>query len=135
MKSKKWKHLYSEIIRLYDSGLSPTDIGKKYNCGRTTIKNIIIRNHKLRSQSDASKLACKNGKKDKAIIALIKAAKSTNRFNPLKSHKGFNHPGAKPLFSKRRHRSSEGFIYRQIKVRDTGRWMFEHRYVMEIFRS
>lgn len=36
---RKWKPLYNEIVEKYNSGLSPTDISKQYNCGRTTIKN------------------------------------------------------------------------------------------------
>lgn len=69
---------------MYHSGLSPADIAEKYNCGRTTIKNIISAKSQLRSMSESSKLAVKMGKKDKSIKKLIESAKTYNRFNPKK---------------------------------------------------
>lgn len=36
-----------------------------------------------------------------------------------------------PLGSKRKHRSSKGFYYWQIKISDRGKWKYEHRIVME----
>lgn len=89
----RWKPFYPEIIEKYKSGLSPSDIAKQYNCGRTTIKNIVALQLGLRSMSEAGKLAATQGKKDKALSLLIKASRTTNRFNPKKSPgKGENHP-------------------------------------------
>lgn len=89
---RKWKPYYEKIIDMYKNGLSPADIGRIYNVRRETIKNIIARKYKLRTQSEASMLAVKQGKKDKAIKQLIVASKTFNRFNLAKTHCGEEHP-------------------------------------------
>lgn len=90
---RSWKSEYNNIQKMYLSGMSPKDIALKYNVKRTSIKNIISNTIGLRSQSEASKLAVKQGKKNKAIKALIIVAKTTNRFHPSKSlPRGKDHP-------------------------------------------
>ena len=64
--------------------MSPTDIANKYGFRRESVKNFLGYRKLLRTQSEASKLAVKQGKKDKAIGLMIKASKTTNRFNPTK---------------------------------------------------
>lgn len=73
-----------EIIRLYIEGKSPTDLTLLFPYKRTTIKECVRRAGVIRTQSEASSLAVKLGKKDKAISALIVSAKGPNRFNPAK---------------------------------------------------
>ena len=34
-----------EICKLYESGLSRTEVARKMNCGKTTIKEILLRNN------------------------------------------------------------------------------------------
>jgi len=46
------------------------------------------------------------------------------------SMRGKNHPRSKPLFSKRIHNTG-GVKYYQIKTAYSGRWIYEHRFVME----
>lgn len=88
IKIRSWKPLYPEILEKYKSGLSPSDIAQEYNCGRTTIKNIIANQFSLRTMSEAAKLVMKSGKRDGNLKALIHASKTTNRFNPKKGVKG-----------------------------------------------
>lgn len=48
--------------------------------------------------------------------------------------KGFNHPRAKPLFSRRKTnkgKKSYKIYYWEIKVSPSGKWKLEHRYIME----
>lgn len=40
------------------------------------------------------------------------------------------HPSEKPLGSRRLHLSSEGYLYWVVKVRLTGKWPYEHRWLM-----
>ena len=47
-----------------------------------------------------------------------------------KAMKGMNHPRAKPLFSERIV-IRRGIKYIQIKVNESGRWKYKHRYIME----
>ncbi len=79
-----------ELVKLYLYGKSPADLSKKYPYKRTTIKELMHRKGVIRSQSDASKLAVKQGKKDKAVKALLQVSKTTNRFNPKKANFGRN---------------------------------------------
>jgi hypothetical protein len=45
---------------------------------------------------------------------------------------GMNHPGSLPLFTRRQHTPNKsGKPYWQIKISESGRWKFEHRYIME----
>ena len=46
------------------------------------------------------------------------------------SQKGMAHPRAKPLLSRRIHRV-RNIEYWQIKVNSEGKWVYEHRYIME----
>lgn len=48
-----------------------------------------------------------------------------------RGHQGMDHPKAKPMFSIRYHDTGQG-IYRQIKNSETGRWIYEHRHIMEL---
>lgn len=50
-----WKHR-DEIIRLFNSGLSPNKIAKKYGCSRKPIVNILVKNGvKQRTISESTK--------------------------------------------------------------------------------
>lgn len=118
------------MISAYLNGASPGDLARVYGYKRTTIKELMRRRGCARTQSDAAKLAVKQGKKDIAIVAMIEAARTTNRYNPAKAHRGLAHPKARPLFDTRLHNTG-GVVYRQVKIAATGRWKYEHRYVME----
>jgi len=60
----------AEILRRYKEGESPSDITKILPYKRTTIKEFIRRSGEIRSQSESSILAVRQGKKYKAIKAL-----------------------------------------------------------------
>lgn len=126
----KWKIYGKEIKKLYFDRLkSPADIAAIYGFRRESVKNAIARYYKLRSQSEAAKLAVSQGKKEKAIKLLIHSAKTTNRFNPAKSHFGEKNPRWLPFGSKRIAHKNDG-TYIVIKVRDKGKWIYEHRYII-----
>ena len=76
------------MMDMYKNNMSPSDISKIFPYRRCAIKDLMKRRGIIRTQSEASKLAVKQGKKDKAIKNLIIASKTTNRFNPSKSNKG-----------------------------------------------
>jgi hypothetical protein len=46
---------------------------------------------------------------------------------------GMKHPCARPLFSTRLNKKKNGMVYREIKVNESGKWQYEHRYIMEKF--
>lgn len=75
----------TKIIKLYSEKVSPSDIVARFGYKRTTIVALLKRARILRSRQDAGILAYQNGKKDKAVKALILSAKTYNRFNPLKA--------------------------------------------------
>lgn len=79
------KAKYKEIISLYQQGLSGKEISNKLGFKHSnSVRQVLKRYGVIRSQSEASLLAVKNGKKENAIQKLIKASKTTNRFNPNK---------------------------------------------------
>lgn len=43
---------------------------------------------------------------------------------------GDKHPRSKPLGSRRLHQSSDGCVYWVVKIAPTGKWPYEHRFVM-----
>lgn len=84
---------YKEIYSLYLLGSSGKEIAAKFGLNHSnSIRQILKKKGLIRTQSEASSLAVKNGKKSHAIANLIKAAKTNNRFNPAKSHHGESHP-------------------------------------------
>ena len=117
-KYRNWKPYYEKIINMYIEGFSPADIGKIYNVRRESIKNIIARKYKLRSKSEASKLAVEQGKKDKAIEGLIKSAKTDNRFNPKKASSGRWIADRSKIKESRSRFEEREFVKEILKVRD-----------------
>ena len=110
----------------YVSGLSSCDLEDKYNISRGVIKHILKKNGVLRTRSEAATVRSYSGKMDNAIKNLIHASKTTNRFNPLKSHKKEDHPCW----------LVDGSIvtahhgkYKKIKI--DGKWFYLHRYIAE----
>lgn len=86
MPSKSIKPFYTEIIRLYQAGLSGKEISDKLGFNHSnSIRQVLKKRGILRSQSDASSLAILKGKKNKIIKILTQLAKTTNRYNPLKT--------------------------------------------------
>lgn len=67
---RNWKPHYNDIIELYNNGMAPSDIAKKYNTIRTTIKNIISTHGKLRTASESAVLSHKH-KKPKIFICKL----------------------------------------------------------------
>lgn len=81
------------MINLYNKGYSGVEIAKVLGYKHSnSVRQVIKKYGLMRSQSEASKLAIKKGLKETAIKKLIISAKTTNRFHPLKGHKGENHP-------------------------------------------
>lgn len=104
---RSWKDKYEDICKLYQNGKSAKEIANLYQCkSSNSIKQIIKKFMPLRSQSEASKLAIKQGKKNKAIEFLIQSAKTTNRFNPKKVPWTGN-PELHPQWIKNRDKLSE----------------------------
>lgn len=83
----RWALIGHEVKLRYLAGESPGDLAKVYNLNRTTIKEYLKRCGILRSQSDASLLACSQGKKQRATDAMIYANRYDLgvRFNPAKT--------------------------------------------------
>jgi hypothetical protein len=79
------KEHYEKIVELYEKGTSSSEIasilGKKHS---NSVRQILKKLGKLRSQSEASVLSYKQGK-TKGLDALIYSAKNGNRFNPKKT--------------------------------------------------
>jgi hypothetical protein len=48
-----------------------------------------------------------------------------------KALQGMHHPQAQPLGTRRLHRSADELLYWQIKVSPTGRWPYEHRWIVQ----
>ena len=110
------------LIKLYKKGTSPAELAAIFGYRRGGITNLFKRWNVLRTQSEASTLAVSQGKKDKAIKALILAAKTTNRFNPSKSHKGKDHPRwikDRSKLKQERNKSEERWFYKEI-IKDRG---------------
>ena len=80
------------VLRYIVNGSSPGDLSREFPYRRTTIEACIQRFGVLRNRIEASKLAAQQGKKDKAIAALIGSAKTDNRFHPAKRHTLEKHP-------------------------------------------
>jgi hypothetical protein len=59
------KEVTAELIALYLLGESPADLAKRYPYKRTAIKEMLYRRGVLRTQSAASSMAIKQGKKEK----------------------------------------------------------------------
>lgn len=85
MPFKSIKNKYQKMISLYGGGMSAKEVatilGFKHS---NSVRQVLKKMGKLRTQSDASVLAVNSGKKDAAIALLIKSAKSDNRENPAK---------------------------------------------------
>lgn len=118
-----------EIIKLYLQGLSSGDLSNIFSYRRTGIKEMLKRKGVLRTVSKAMSLAHKQGKLAENTRKMVIAAKTTNRFNPLKANFGLNHPLYRPVGSKSFvSRGNETYIL--IKINNQEKWMYEHRFVI-----
>lgn len=86
------KEIHKRMIELYESGLSGREVALQLGIKHSnSVRQVLKRHNKLRTQSEAASLAIKAGKRG-TPEAFIVAAKTTNRFNPKKSHPGPSHP-------------------------------------------
>lgn len=85
MPFKIYTPLQLEMIDKYNSGLSCKEVADCMGVKTTLVKGFLQRRELIRTQSDASILACKNGKKQKSLKLLIQASRTYNRFNPRKA--------------------------------------------------
>lgn len=91
--SKKVEKDFPKMIELYQSGMSGREVADILGYKNSnSVRQLLKKHGLLRSQSEAARLAAKQGKKDKALKALIIAAKTTNRFHPAKAQYGEEHP-------------------------------------------
>lgn len=116
-----------ELIKLYGLGESPSDLAEKYPYKRGAIKELMRRRGVVRSQSEASKLAVKKGKKDKAIKILTKLARTTYRFHPKKSNFGKDNGNYLDVGSIVGVHKNK---YRKIKLKDHS-WKYYHIHLIE----
>lgn len=107
-----------DIINMYMREMkSPNDIAAHFGYNRTQINEFLRRRGMLRNMSEAGKIAARQGKKDKAISALILSAKTDNRFNPLKSVKGEKHGSwiaDRSKLKQQRNRSEERWFFSEV---------------------
>jgi len=134
----QWINHIKEIKKMYvEEEKTPQDIAEYFSniynkkIQRNSIANFLRRHKLIRTLSEASVLKVKQGKMEENIAKLIHSAKNENRFNPKKSHHLENHPKWLPIGATRLHKSRHNLVYRVIKIDETGRWEYEHRFVAE----
>lgn len=102
--------------------MSAKEVGLYFGEDASRIKTILSRMKIMRSQSEASKLACKKGKKNKAISILKEFAKTDAvRFHPNKTHTGKDNWHWKPIGTIKIENN-----YYKIKVGEYD-WRYQHR--------
>jgi len=120
----QWE-IYPHLISDYCLGcLSTGDLEKKYGINRTAIKEFLSKHGILRNRSDAAKVRYRNGNTN--IENLIKAAKTTNRFNPSKAQHKEDHWKWLPQGCVV---STHNGKYQKIKI--NSKWIYLHIYIAE----